>query len=159
MPPGISPELPAKTLPCLGEPGSIPLRNPGNGRPALVNVWATWCRPCVTEVPTLVRLARDASGRLDLIGILTQDTPRNGLEFARQTSMRYPSLIDDDGVVMRRFSPGPPVTLFLDSQGRIRHVQRGVIKDDRTLRQLVREHLGLDIPARDPATTGGGTQP
>jgi len=140
--------LPAVTLPCLGGGPAVPLAAAGTGRPMVVNVWATWCSPCVREVPAFVDLAGDSAGRLDVLGVLTEDDARNGLEFARQFGMHYPSVVDDDATVMRRFSPGPPVTLFLDAQGQVRHVQRGEIKDARTLRALVRDHLGVQVPTR-----------
>jgi thiol-disulfide isomerase/thioredoxin len=147
-PSGVGPALPDLTLPCLSGGPDVALAAPGTGRPTLVNVWATWCSPCVREVPELVELA--AAGRVDVVGVLTQDTARNGLEFARQFGMRYPSVVDDGGVVMRAYSPGPPVTLFLDAGGRVRHVQRGEIRDSKTLRALVRQHLAVD-------PTPGGT--
>ena len=137
--------LPNITLPCLSGGADVTLQESGPGRPMLVNVWGTWCPPCVREVPLLADLAEQAAGQLDVVGVLTQDTPTNGLEFARQFKMNYTSVLDDDGLVMRHFSPGPPVTLFLSAQGELRHVKRGEFKDATELRQLVREHLGLDL--------------
>ena len=93
----------------------------------------------------LVELARQGTGKVGVVGVLTQDTPTNGLEFARQFGMNYTSVLDDDAVVMRRFSPGPPVTLFVSAEGEIRHVKRGEFKDGTQLRQLLREHLGVDL--------------
>lgn len=151
-PSGAGAALPDLTLPCLSGGPAVDLRAAGPGRPMLVNVWATWCAPCVREVPELVALARDGAGKVDLLGVLTEDTEGNGLEFARQFAMRYPSVVDTEGVVMRAFSPGPPVTLFLDATGQLRYVQRGEIKDSQTLRALVRDHLGVDVaPAVGPA--------
>ena len=114
----------------------------------LVNVWATWCPPCVREVPLLVDVARDGAGEIDVVGVLTQDTPANGLEFARQFKMNYTSVLDDDGVVMRRFSPGPPVTLFVAPDGAVRHIKRGEFKDAAELRQMLDEHLDVDLGAQ-----------
>ncbi len=145
-PSGAGSGLPAVTLPCLGGGPAVPLAAAGTGRPMVVNVWATWCSPCVREVPEFVDLARDSAGRLDVLGVLTEDDARNGLEFAGQFGMHYPSVLDDDATVLRRVSPGPPVTLFLDAQGQVRHVQRGQIKDAQTLRALVRDHLGVQVP-------------
>lgn len=144
-PTGLSSSLPDLTLPCLSGGADVALQQPGPGRPMLVNVWGTWCPPCVREVPLLVDLAEQAAGQLDVVGVLTQDTALNGLEFARQFKMNYTSVLDDDGAVMRRFSPGPPVTLFLSAQGEVRYVKRGAFTDATQLRQLAREHLGLTL--------------
>ena len=43
------------------------------GKPTLVNLWASWCAPCVKELPTLDRLARAEQGRLNVVAI-SQDT-------------------------------------------------------------------------------------
>lgn len=93
-------------------------------------------------MPLLADLAEQGAGQLDVVGVLTQDTPINGLAFARHFKMNYTSVLDDDGGVMRRFSPGPPVTLFLSAQGELRHVTRGEFKDATELRQLVRSISG-----------------
>lgn len=147
-PSGLGQALPELTLPCLSGGADVPVSAAGPGRPILVNVWATWCPPCVREVPLLVDVAKDGAGMLDVVGVLTQDTPVNGLEFARQFEMNYTSLLDDDGVVMRRFSPGPPVTLFVAPDGTVRHVKRGEFKDAAELRATLKEHLDVDLAAQ-----------
>jgi cytochrome c biogenesis protein CcmG, thiol:disulfide interchange protein DsbE len=154
-PSGMGAALPALTLPCLAGGKDVQLASSHPARPTLVNVWATWCGPCVREVPELVDLARDGAGKVDVLGVLTEDDAGNGLEFARQFGMHYPSVIDRDGKVMRAFSPGPPVTLFLDPTGKITYVQRGEVKSSAALRALVREHLGVALPT----TPGAGAPP
>ena len=144
-PAGLGPELPDLVLPCLGGGPDVDLRSAAPGRPTLVNVWATWCPPCVEEVPDLVAFADAADGRVGLVGVLTQDPERNGLEFARQFGMRYPSVVDDQGEVFRAFRPGPPVTLFLDAQGRVVHKRSGKFDDQAEIRALVAEHLGVRL--------------
>lgn len=143
--PGLSAALPDLTLPCLDGSPARPLRGVGTGTPTVVNVWASWCGPCVREVPELVAAAKAGAGRLDVVGVLTQDDERKGLDFAARTGMHYPSFVDDDGAVMRTFSPGPPVTVFLDGSGEVRYVKRGEITNGRVLEELVREHLGVDL--------------
>jgi thiol-disulfide isomerase/thioredoxin len=44
-----------------------------SGRPVLVNLWASWCAPCVKELPTLDKLARAEGGKLNVVAI-SQDT-------------------------------------------------------------------------------------
>ena len=45
------------------------------GKPTLVNLWASWCAPCVKELPTLDRLARAENGRLNVVAISQDDAP------------------------------------------------------------------------------------
>jgi thiol-disulfide isomerase/thioredoxin len=142
-PGSLGPLLPKLTLACLGSSGDVSLDGAPPARPTLVNVWATWCRPCVLEVPVLVDFARIADGRVDVVGVLLQDTPANGLEFARQFGMHYPSVVDDDGRVLRRYGSQPPITLMLDTTGRVAHVERGQIDTLEELQKLVSTHLGV----------------
>jgi cytochrome c biogenesis protein CcmG/thiol:disulfide interchange protein DsbE len=145
-PAGLGPQLPDLVLPCLGGGPDVDLRAAAPGRPTLVNVWATWCPPCVQEVPDLVAFADRAQGSVGVVGVLTQDPERNGLAFARQYGMRYPSVVDDQGEVFRAFRPGPPVTLFLDARGRVVHKRSGKFDDVAEIEALVAQHLGVRVP-------------
>ncbi len=146
-PQGLSPALPALTLPCVGAPGEVRTRT-APGRPTLVNVWATWCGPCVREVP-LLQSVHERSDAVDVVGVLTQDTAEHALQFADDASlgfdMTYASVLDDDGVVMRAFGPGPPITLFVTADGRVVHTKVGVLTSQAELDGLVREHLGVRL--------------
>ncbi len=158
-PSGLSPELPSLTLPCLSGGQAVDISAQVPARPVLVNVWATWCAPCVREFPHLVDAAQRSGGSFDVVGVLTQDTASNGLEFARQFEMNYTSVIDDNGVVMRRFSPGPPVTLFVSADGTIKHVQRGELRSRAQLDQLLRQHLDVQLRERDPTAASTALPP
>lgn len=115
------------------------------GRPTLVNVWATWCPPCVEEVPDLAAFAERGGDRVGLVGVLTQDSATSALEFARQFRMHWPSVVDDQGEVFRAFRPGPPVTLFLDAAGPVVHKRSGKFDDVAEIEQLVEQHLGVAL--------------
>jgi cytochrome c biogenesis protein CcmG, thiol:disulfide interchange protein DsbE len=142
-PPGLGAGLPDLVLPCLAGGDDVALAAAGTGRPALVNVWASWCGPCVREVPHLAAFRDRAGDRVDLVGVLTQDSRRAALVFAQETGMRWPSVVDDDGAVMRRWSPAPPITLFVDAAGSVVHVERGEVTSPEQVEALVAEHLGV----------------
>ena len=144
-PPGLGPELPALVLPCLGGGPDVDLRSAPPGRPTLVNVWASWCAPCADEVPELVAFAEKAGDRVAVVGVLNTDTQERGLAFSKDFGIRYPSVVDDDGEVLRAFPPGPPVTLFLDAQGRVVHSKSGAFGSLAELEQLVATHLGVSL--------------
>ena len=108
-------------------------------------MWASWCGPCADEVPALVSFAQRAGDRVGLVGVLTTDTRERGLRFSQDFGIRYPSLVDDDGEVLRAFPPGPPVTLFLDADGTVRHVESGAVEDLAELEALVARHLGVRL--------------
>ena len=144
-PAGLGPQMPDVVLPCLGGGPDVELRAQPPGRPTLVNVWASWCAPCAEEAPELVAFAERAGDRVGLVGVLTQDVRSRGLAFSRDFGMRYPSVVDDDGDVLRAFSPGPPVTVFLDAEGRVVHRRSGAFRDLAELEALVAEHLGVRL--------------
>lgn len=144
-PAGLGPELPDLVLPCLGGGPAVDLRAAPPGRPTLVNVWGSWCGPCAEEIPDLVAFRALAGERVGLVGVLTTDTQQRGLAFSRDFGMHYPSVVDDDGAVLRAFRPGPPVTIFLDAQGRVVHTRSGKFTDLAELRALVAEHLGVRL--------------
>jgi thiol-disulfide isomerase/thioredoxin len=144
-PRGLGPELPAATLPCLGGGDPVPLGSLAAGTPMLVNIWATWCGPCVREVPVLVEFNRRAAGRVGVVGVLHQDVASNALEFARQSGMTYPSVVDEDGDVLRAFGSGPPITVLLDAAGQVKHVQRGEFDDVAQIEALVEQNLGIRL--------------
>jgi cytochrome c biogenesis protein CcmG/thiol:disulfide interchange protein DsbE len=144
-PAGLGPAMPDVVLPCLGGGPDVELRAQAPGRPMLVNVWASWCAPCADEVPELVAFHERAGDRVGLVGVLTTDVLSRGLAFSRDFGMRYPSLVDDDGDVLRAFQPGPPVTLFLDAEGRVVHRRSGAFRDLAELEGLVAEHLGVRV--------------
>jgi cytochrome c biogenesis protein CcmG/thiol:disulfide interchange protein DsbE len=144
-PAGLGPDLPQVTLPCLGGGAPVALRSAGVGRPTLVNIWGSWCGPCVAEVPDLVRFTEKAGSRVAVVGIDTEDDPVSALTFAAKHGMRYPSLVDDDKHVLRAFGSGPPVTLFVDASGRVAYTHQGQFHSLAEIEALVAQHLGVRL--------------
>jgi thiol-disulfide isomerase/thioredoxin len=144
-PAGLGPELPDVTLGCLGGGNAVALRSSTPGRPTLVNIWGSWCGPCVAEVPELVSFAAKASGKVLVVGIDTEDDPVSALTFAAQHGMRYASVVDDDKVVLRTVAGGPPVTLFLDASGHVTYRHRGQFHSTAEIEKLVAQHLGVAL--------------
>ena len=95
-----------------------------NGRPQVINFWATWCAPCRREIPMLNKLATDgAHPQIALIGIAI-DFREDVLTYLKATPIDYTVLIgEEDGLdAARAFgmeSLGLPFTAFVDKQGRI----------------------------------------
>lgn len=140
-------ELPDISLPCLDGTGTKALLFSGARlqAPTLVNVYGSWCGPCVDEMPVLRQLHLLAGPRLRLVGVDTEDDPRNGLSFAVDLGQHWPALRDDDGLVSRSLGGGAPKTVFVDSRGRVVHVQRGSYRSLAVLKADVRHYLGLAL--------------
>ena len=115
-----------------------------------MTIWATWCPPCVREVPILQAFADRAVGKVDVVGVLHEDLPTNALEFARQYGMRYPSVVDEDGRVLRAFGSGPPVTVLVKANGQVAAIKRGEFADVAQIVALVDGFAGgadVTVPA------------
>lgn len=96
------------------------------GKPAIINVWASWCPPCVDEHPLLLETARQHASDLLVVGIVYQDAPDPAREFlARFGDGGWPNLLDPAGQIAVDLGvTGPPETFFVDADGivRARHV-------------------------------------
>jgi len=138
---GAAPRLPETPLPCLGEGPAVSLAGL-DGEPTIVNLWASWCGPCVEELPALQALSADATVRV--LGVLTQDTARQGLAAADGLGVTFPSVVDDSGEVRRSLGlQALPATVLLRADGTVAHRYVGPALDEPTLRSLLSEHLGL----------------
>ncbi len=104
------------------------------GKVVVMNFWATWCKPCRTEMPALNSVARGSDAVF-----LAVDLQENGVKarsFFDQLALdRLDPLLDLDGRVTRRYGVvGLPVTFFIDGQGVIRQIERGEVMDANVIR-------------------------
>jgi thiol-disulfide isomerase/thioredoxin len=103
------------------------------GKPVAFNFWATWCVPCLEEVPLLVEFdARFSSKGAQVVGICADQAVKM-LEFAKTYRMAYPLLVADAGVFDLLRSLGNragalPYTIVLDRSGTIVHKRLGALK-------------------------------
>lgn len=96
------------------------------GGPRLVNIFASWCIPCIAEAPQLLALQR-AGVRIE--GIAVRDKPEDLARFLREHGNPFAAVgADADGRVQVALgSAGVPETFVVDRQGIIRHQHLGVI--------------------------------
>jgi thiol-disulfide isomerase/thioredoxin len=121
-------DLPAAPLDCLGNGPARPA-NTGDGRPTVINLWASWCAPCVREMPLLQRTADRAGEGARFVGINVEDEEASAAGLLEATSMRYDQYSDPDGHVRSAVrAVGLPVTLVFDAQGREVSRRLGEIK-------------------------------
>ncbi len=144
-PTGVSTDLPALTLACLGGGPPVALHGPRSGLPMLVNVYASWCGPCQKEMPLLASFARASAGRVGLLGVDTEDPQRLALLFAKDVGQTWNAVVDDDRAILRGYASGPPVTLFVDAAGKVVHAKVGPFRDVGELRSLTRRYFGLSV--------------
>jgi cytochrome c biogenesis protein CcmG, thiol:disulfide interchange protein DsbE len=122
--------IPSVTLPDLeGRPRQL---SEWRGRPLLINFWATWCEPCRREMPRLQAAHKRHGDRIQFLGVNTKDRPDWAGEFVQEIKVSYPEVVDVDGQLLASLhSPGLPVTVALDRDGRLAGRQIGEISDQR----------------------------
>ncbi len=137
------PGLPNIEFSCLGDGPPVNL-SALRGTPLVVNVWASWCPPCIEEMPILARAARDLDGVVSFIGIDYQDDAARGLELLAAMGVGFPSVIDEEAQVRGPLAiPGPPVTFFVTPEGTIAGRWDGSITSDAALATLLDSYLGV----------------
>jgi cytochrome c biogenesis protein CcmG, thiol:disulfide interchange protein DsbE len=136
-------EAPVRDLPRLGADGTGSLADHA-GKVVVLNVWASWCAPCRSEMPLLQRTHEQIAERGGLVlGIDMQDATENALAFLRERSVTFPNLRDRDREYVRSFGTvNYPETFLIDRQGRIAALRRGPVTRewlDAELEPLLRE--------------------
>jgi peroxiredoxin len=122
-----APDYTARTL--QGEPVAL---SRFHGEVVLLNVWATWCTPCVQEMPALQRLHEDLSAqglRIVAVSVDAAPTPLSGPaaagtvvhDFIERFGLTFTVLHDPAGKIQRVYqTKGLPSTYIIDRAGRIR---------------------------------------
>jgi cytochrome c biogenesis protein CcmG/thiol:disulfide interchange protein DsbE len=121
-------EAPVRDLPRLGAGGMASLED-HKGKVVVLNVWASWCPPCVEEMPLLQRTHDRIEPRGGMVlGIDTQDASEDALRFLREHEIEFPSLRDRDREYGRELGvSGYPETFLIDREGRIAAARRGPV--------------------------------
>jgi thiol-disulfide isomerase/thioredoxin len=134
---GKTPPLVLKDL--QGQPRSL---DQFKGKVVVMNFWATWCEPCIEEMPSLQRFKdRAVPGKLEVIGVNLGEGDARIKTFTDKTGTVFPILLDRDGVAKRDWKVnGVPATFILDTKGRVRYTYVGVLDfDDKKLEaQIIR---------------------
>ena len=125
--------LPSFSLPSVEDPQQVVTAEDIKGKPALVNVWATWCVACKVEHPVLNKLAEQG---VVIHGVNYKDDNEAAQKWLRDFHDPYLTNIRDEqgslGLDLGVY--GAPETFLVDKQGVIRHKYVGVI-DERVWRE------------------------
>lgn len=95
------------------------------GQVLVLNVWGSWCAPCVAEAPDLQRAweqLQEKDAPVAFMGIDFREDAARGAAFVARAGITFPSLSDEAGVLILRLqgkAPTVPTTLVLDREGRI----------------------------------------
>ena len=117
------------------------------GRRTLINIWATWCAPCASEMPELERLRpRLAARGIDLLGLNVDTEPEaNTKGFVAKTGVKYPILVGGAAAIEQFYATDElvvPMSILLDEQGNVAEMFLGWTGETR--RKLA-ALAGLDV--------------
>lgn len=120
------------------------------GRVLIVSTWASWCAPCMEELPSLQRLyARHYRRGLRVLGVNVDRELESMQQAKRELRLRFPNAHDPERTLVRRWGARTiPMLWVIDGDGVVRHVQGGYEPgDERVLERIVR---GLLPPEPTP---------
>lgn len=102
------------------------------GKPLVVNFFASWCLPCQVEAPALEKIAREYGPKgVAVLGIAIDDTEDKLREFTRRHGLSFPVGLDEGKAIQQAFGPyGVPTTYFIDRGGMIRYFHSGAVTEE-----------------------------
>lgn len=133
------PTVPATALESL-DGGELRLTD-YRGRPLVVNFFANWCAPCVTEMPAFEEVHRQLGDEIAFVGISVQETLEEARDLAQRTGVTYDLARDPQGDLVRELGGvGMPTTVFVDAEGRAVDSHTGELSADE-LTDMIRSKL------------------
>lgn len=116
------------------------------GQPVVINFWATWCTPCVDELPAFEQVYQEAEGRLAILAVNRNELPAAIARFAPSVDVSFPLIADPVGVIGDRYMvQSLPTTYFITSDGHIHARHVGALNAEQ-LREQLEELMGATPP-------------
>lgn len=100
-----------------------------DGRPLIINLWASWCLPCREEMPDLSNFA-EANPGTAIIGVAVEDTIDDATAFGEEIDPVYPLAFGNADFDEAYPNFGLPVTYFLDEAGVVTTVHNGILTSE-----------------------------
>ncbi len=109
-------------------------------RPVVLNFFASWCTPCITEMPSLESIHQQRPD-IAFVGLAYNDTPTRAREIVVDTGVSYATGIDPDSAIGNAYEIlGMPTTLFIAPDGEIAYQHTGGLTADQ-----ITEHINAHL--------------
>ena len=131
------PNVPAIAFSLPDLTGKLRNINEWQGKIIVINFWATWCPPCLKEIPEFIKLQNSHNKDLQFIGIAIDD--KQAVEaYLKTININYPMLISgDEGTALSHqlgnIFNAVPFTLIVNQQGQIIHRQAGELSNEKII--------------------------
>ncbi len=114
------------------------------GHPAVVNKWASWCRPCRAEFPIFQQVATKRGKEVGFLGVNGADKRPAAEKFLAQRPLPYPSYDDPDEDIARELKIPKffPMTIFIDGRGKTAFIKSGEYTSTAELEADIDRYLG-----------------
>lgn len=102
--------------------------NNSNNMPIMVNFWASWCKPCQSEMPAIQKMYERYGDKIVFLSVnnTKQDSLPSILDFTNKNKLTFPVLLDKDGKVFQQFQISAlPTTFFINRSGVIEDIVLG----------------------------------
>ncbi|MGZ5202081.1 MAG: TlpA family protein disulfide reductase [Telluria sp.] len=125
------------------------------GKVVVLNFWASWCGPCVEEVPMLSRLAEERAGQVVVLGVNYKEASWTVDSFRNDHPIRYPVLLDKNGDLFRNWTNGVmPTTVLIGRDGKPRWRLMGPLaQGNQAFGQALASLLAEPAPNNEFSTT------
>lgn len=101
------------------------------GKPVLLNFWATWCAPCVLEMPAIQKYYEKYPGQFNVLAVNADETRFDVQTFAHDMGLTFDVLLDPGGKTQQLYKiRGYPTSFFVDADGVIRVQHIGLMTED-----------------------------
>jgi cytochrome c biogenesis protein CcmG/thiol:disulfide interchange protein DsbE len=116
----------------------------GLDKPAVVNVWASWCLPCRSEAPLLTEAAAKYGDEIEFIGVDVQDSQEEAKAFVVEYGLTgLDHFFDPNRAIPNHYNAfGTPITFFFASGGELIRAHEGIV-DERALALNIDELIEL----------------
>jgi thiol-disulfide isomerase/thioredoxin len=99
-----------------------------DGRPMVLNLWASWCAPCRDEIPELSAFS-DANPDIAVLGVAVEDVLADAQSLAAELEPSYPLAFGNESFERAYPNLGLPVTYFIDNEGKVTDVFNGILTE------------------------------
>ena len=136
-----------RNLPMRGLTGKPSFISDYRGKPLIINVWASYCSPCLAEMGSLERLSQRYGDHFEVIGISIDDYRERADGFLAKADTTFPHYIDRNLQLEKMLGSNTiPLTLLIDAESRVLQKVRGAQEwDSPVMVDMIGQIYGIDL--------------